>query len=71
MRALRLEQSLTQEQLAEQAGINAAEVGFIERAEREPGLLMILRLAYGLGLDASEVLTGLSDPGPSASPRSS
>jgi len=60
VRALRLQQGLTQEKLAELAGISAAEVGFIERAEREAGLIMITRLADGLTLPLSELFSALS-----------
>jgi XRE family transcriptional regulator, regulator of sulfur utilization len=58
VRVLRQMKGLTQEQVAEAGGISFAEVGFIERAEREPGLVMIHRLADGLGVSASELLSG-------------
>lgn len=59
VRALRADKALTQEQLAERAGIHAAEVGFLERAEREPGLIMLTRLAVGFDVTVSKLLEGL------------
>jgi transcriptional regulator with XRE-family HTH domain len=50
VRELRPAQGLTQEKLGYLAKITMAEVGAIERAEREPGLVEIMRLADGLGL---------------------
>jgi transcriptional regulator with XRE-family HTH domain len=34
-------------------------VGFIERAEREPGVSLLWRMADGLGIPISELLQGL------------
>jgi transcriptional regulator with XRE-family HTH domain len=62
LRQLRAEQKLTQEGLAHAAGVTAAEVGFIERAEREPGLIMVLRLAKGLGVGAEVLMRDLDRP---------
>jgi len=50
VRTLREEAGLSQEVLAERAGLHRAEVGFLERGEREFGLSVIGRLARGLGV---------------------
>lgn len=62
LRELRTAQGLTQEELAARAGIEAAEVGFYERGEREPGLVMINRLADGLDAGASALLAPETTP---------
>ena len=48
---------MTQEQLAERAGVHRAEVGFIERAEREIGYLKVWRLADALDVAPGELFT--------------
>lgn len=57
VRALRQKAGLTQEQLAHAAGLHRAEVGFIERAEREPGITIVLPLATALGVNPGELFT--------------
>ena len=61
IRDLRLEQDLTQEELAERAEVHRAVVGFIERAEREAGVSLIWRMANGLGISMGELLDGIED----------
>ena len=56
VRQVRLEKELTQEKLGYLAEVTTAEVGAIERAEREPGLVMICRLAEALGVPAGDLL---------------
>jgi transcriptional regulator with XRE-family HTH domain len=53
VRALRTAQGLTQEQLAERAGMNELQVGHIERGSNDPKLTTVLKLARGLGITAS------------------
>jgi transcriptional regulator with XRE-family HTH domain len=48
IRALRKEAKLTQEELAERAGLSANYVGEIERGERNPSALALFALARGL-----------------------
>jgi transcriptional regulator with XRE-family HTH domain len=50
VRQVRTKRKLTQEALAEAAGIAAIQVGFIERGENVPKLTMILKLARALGV---------------------
>ncbi len=57
LRQLREEAGLSQEKLAEAAGVHRAEVGFVERAEREVGITLAWRLADGLGQPLSALTT--------------
>ncbi len=59
VREVRERQGLTQEQLAEKAGLHRAVVGFVERGEREAGITNAWRLADGLQLPLSELTHGL------------
>lgn len=61
VRQLREEAGLSQEKLAEAAGVHRAEIGFVERAEREVGITLAWRLADGLGRPLSQ-LTEAADP---------
>jgi transcriptional regulator with XRE-family HTH domain len=47
---------LSQEKLAELAGLNRNYIGFVERAERSPRIVTIFRIAHALGLHPSELL---------------
>lgn len=51
LRELREDAGLSQEALAHAAGVERAEVGFIERAEREPGISIVVPLAKALGVE--------------------
>jgi transcriptional regulator with XRE-family HTH domain len=50
VRRLRREANLTQEELAERAGLSANYVGEIERGERNPSVLALFALARGLAV---------------------
>lgn len=56
VRCLRKERNLSQEALAERAGMNADFVGFIERGENVPTLTTILQLARALGVQPSTII---------------
>jgi transcriptional regulator with XRE-family HTH domain len=56
VRRLRKERNLSQEALAERAGMNADFVGLIERGENVPTLTTILQLARALGVQPSVLI---------------
>lgn len=56
LRDLRKSRGLSQEKLAERAGIHATHVGLIERGERNPSLDVAASLAEALGMKLSELL---------------
>ena len=55
VRALRLDENLTQEALAERAGLHRTYIGMIERAEKNITLTNIEKLAAALGRPTSEL----------------
>lgn len=48
IRQIRLEKELTQEELALEAGLNRAYIGYIERGERNPSTETISKIAKAL-----------------------
>ena len=56
VRALRHERGLSQEALADRAGMSANYVGDAERGERNLSLRALWQIADGLGVPASELL---------------
>jgi transcriptional regulator with XRE-family HTH domain len=56
IRRLRKQRNLSQEGLAEHAGMNADFIGFIERGENVPTLTTILQLARALGVQPSAII---------------
>lgn len=59
VRDLRHARGLTQEQLAHAAGLSLSDVGRIERAERDPGVRVLVRLARGLDVPVTRLLDGV------------
>lgn len=59
VREVRLEQELTQEVLAERAGLHATFISNVERGYRVPSLPTVLRLADGLGVAPSQLIDQL------------
>lgn len=59
VRQLRLAASMSQEQLAERAGLHRTYIGGIERGERNVGIVNLFRLARALRVRPSELLAGL------------
>jgi len=58
VRALRQARGMTQEQLAH-AALSLSDVGRIERAERDPGVRVLVRLARGLDVPLTRLLDGV------------
>jgi transcriptional regulator with XRE-family HTH domain len=56
LRTLRKIRGWSQEVLAEQAGLHPTYIGGIERGERNPSLINLVRLAKGLSLSLPELL---------------
>jgi len=56
VRRLRKEQGLSQEALADRAGLHRTYVGAVERGERNITLVSANRIARALGLELSELL---------------
>jgi len=63
VRARRQELGLSQEKLADAAGIHWTFVGQVERGRRNLTLHNILKLARGLEVDPAELIRGLDPPG--------
>ena len=60
LRLLRLAQSLSQEELAERAGLRTATVSDLERGQGDPSLNTLRSLAGALGATPGELLDGSS-----------
>jgi transcriptional regulator with XRE-family HTH domain len=56
VRERRVERAVSQEQLADLAGIHRTYIGGVERGERNVSLANIVRIADALGVRASELL---------------
>lgn len=55
LRELRTERNLSQERLAELAGLDRNYIGQIERAERNVALVNIVRISTALGVEPGEL----------------
>ncbi|MBK1659858.1 helix-turn-helix domain-containing protein [Paracraurococcus ruber] len=57
VRRARAKTGLTQEELADRSGIDRSYIGGVERGERNPTLVVICKIADGLGLTLSELFS--------------
>ncbi|HEX7292086.1 MAG TPA: helix-turn-helix transcriptional regulator [Conexibacter sp.] len=55
VRKARRDRDLSQEALADEAGLSAKHVGEIERANKDPRLTTVLKLARALELESSDL----------------
>ena len=62
LRELRTERDLSQETLAELAGLDRNYIGQIERAERNVALVNIVRIAQALEVAPGELFAGFKAP---------
>ena len=56
VRKAREELGFSQEELAEKCGLHRTYVGSVERGERNVSIVNIVKLAWGLGVEGSELL---------------
>lgn len=61
VRKTRLEQQLTQEQLSERSGIHVTDISHLERGNRNPGYLTMMRISSGLGIPLAELVTTIQE----------
>lgn len=55
IKMLRKQQGLSQEKLADKAGLHRTYIGMVERSERNPSLVCIHKIAEGLNIDIKEL----------------
>lgn len=56
LKVIRTSRGLTQENVANLAGLALSDVGRVERAQRDPGVRVLTRIAYGLGVTPADLL---------------
>ncbi len=64
LRAARERAGISQERLSYDASLHRTEISLLERAEREPRLSTIIRLAAALETSPAALLDGISAPPP-------
>ena len=57
MRELRKAKGLSQEALADEAGVHRTYVGMLERGQGNPSLLVITKLANALDVETDDLIT--------------
>jgi transcriptional regulator with XRE-family HTH domain len=60
VRELRERAKMTQERLAHAANLTTSAVSNIERGQKSPNLTTVLKLAYGLKVNAGELFVGFT-----------
>ena len=69
VRVVRLDQGLSQEQLAETSGVSRQFVSQVERGSHAPNVVNLLRVAAALRVPLAVLLDEAADPSPVASDR--
>lgn len=59
VRRIRKARGLTQERLAEEAGLHLTDIARIETLRRDPGVKVIAKIAHGLRVPASALFEGI------------
>ena len=59
IKQLRIAKKISQEELAEKAGLSRNGLGLIEQGRRWPRLATLLRISDGLGMTIEDVLKGI------------
>jgi transcriptional regulator with XRE-family HTH domain len=59
IKELRKKRGLSQEALADHAGLHRVAIGWIEQARRVPSLKTLVKISHGLGISVSELLKGV------------
>ncbi|MCC7527088.1 MAG: helix-turn-helix transcriptional regulator [Candidatus Melainabacteria bacterium] len=59
VKELRLRSRLSQEDFADQAGVDSSYLGKVERGERNPSLGVVARIAKALDMTLAELLAGV------------
>jgi transcriptional regulator with XRE-family HTH domain len=59
VRKIRVSQGLSQEQLADRAGLHRTYIGMVERAEKNLSLNNIEKIAKALGVSVSELMESI------------
>ena len=59
LRRVRERVGISQEELGARCGLHRTEISFLERAQREPRLSTIVKLAKALGVKPADLLKGL------------
>lgn len=62
IKEIRTEMKLSQEELAFRCGIDAAQIGYIERGQRSATLETFEKIAHGLGITLSKLTDYENDP---------
>jgi transcriptional regulator with XRE-family HTH domain len=60
VRRLRKERGLTQEKLAQEAGLVLSDIARIETLRRDPGVKVVAKIAHGLGCETSALFEGVN-----------
>ncbi|MEO1253970.1 MAG: helix-turn-helix transcriptional regulator [Bacteroidota bacterium] len=61
IRQVRMDKRLSQEDLAFEVGVHRTYIGMLERAEKNPTLITLLKLSKALEIDLSQLLDNLDD----------
>ena len=61
LRGCRLKLGLSQDELADRAGLHRTYIGGVERGERNISLVNIFKLAHAMDLQLVELLAGIDD----------